>query len=147
LRFIDKFYSIIINPTHSLHLHLLHKLNTRAGRHVLLHQISLPSSFAQTAAEQAQLRIRNCQATIETPDFNNEYNFAVNDQTAWSQRYTYSYEGKYLSQVRTCIRHELIQRFNSLPGYTRPIFSSYELRYRWNLRHMHLVSTLRRFCR
>lgn len=65
----------------------------------------LPSSFAQTAAEQAQLRIRNCQATIETPDFNNEYNFAVNDQTAWSQRYTYSYEGKYLSEVQTCMCH------------------------------------------
>jgi hypothetical protein len=60
----------------------------------------LPSSLAQTSpvptgdATVDQKRISQCQASIQTPGFNFEYNYDVNDQSQYSITYIYSYEGE-----------------------------------------------------
>ncbi|KAG7528102.1 hypothetical protein FFLO_06416 [Filobasidium floriforme] len=59
----------------------------------------LPSSLAQTAppattsgtATADQRRISACQATIETPGFNNEENYLTSDTNSYSVRYTYDF--------------------------------------------------------
>lgn len=109
----------------------------------------LPGSLAQTTAAPAQTgtaeadqrRVSACAVAIETPGFNNEYNYLTSDTSMHTLTYTYDYNCKLRFMGITSDQTADV-RNHSMSGYPCPQCLP-DGQHGWHPNHLYIVSLSR----